>query len=167
MSKRYDLRIVVGTPGGSRSGMWHVFAKRGQVYVSYGTMGGVKKLSFHSQEVCRDAFTSEFGTPATLHRRSANTQMIDSTHVKAHRSAAGGKGGEQKQAIGRSRGGRNTKDHARADARGRLLAILLTGGEAHDCPVAEARHSKPQQQKAAVSLQQAPERRRIETPSVD
>jgi hypothetical protein len=28
----------------------------------------------------------------------------DSTHVKAHRSAAGGKAGEQKQAIGRSRG---------------------------------------------------------------
>jgi len=63
--------------------------------------------------------------------------MIDSTHVKAHRSAAGGKGGEQKQAVGRSRGGRNTKIHALADAKGRLIAILLTGGEAHDCPIAE------------------------------
>ena len=31
-------------------------------------------------------------------------------------------------------GGHNTKVHALADARGRLLAILLTGGEAHDCP---------------------------------
>src|SRR5262249_22743683 len=69
--------------------------------------------------------------------RCADTQMIDSTHVKAHRSAAGGKRGEQKQAVGRSRGGRNTKIHALADAKGRLLAILLTGGEAHDCPVAE------------------------------
>src|SRR6266567_1191116 len=66
-------------------------------------------------------------------RTSPDTQMIDSTHVKAHRSAAGGKGGEQKQAVGRSRGGRNTKIHALADAKGRLLAILLTGGEAHDC----------------------------------
>jgi transposase len=45
--------------------------------------------------------------------------------------------GEQKQAIGRSRGGRNTKIHALADAKGRLIAILLSGGEAHDCPVAE------------------------------
>ena len=45
--------------------------------------------------------------------------------------------GEHKQAVGRSRGGRNTKIHALADAKGRLLAILLTGGEAHDCPVAE------------------------------
>jgi len=47
------------------------------------------------------------------------------------------KRGEQNQAIGRSRGGRNTKIHALADAKGRLLAITLTGGEAHDCPVAE------------------------------
>jgi transposase len=49
---------------------------------------------------------------------------------------SGRKRGEQKQAIGRSRGGRNTKIHALADAKGRLIAILLTGGEAHDCPVA-------------------------------
>jgi len=49
----------------------------------------------------------------------------------------GRKRGEQKQAIGRSRGGRNTKKHAIADAKGRLLSILLTGGEAHDCTVAE------------------------------
>jgi transposase len=40
---------------------------------------------------------------------------------------------EQKQAIGCSRGGRNTKVHALADPRGRLPA----GGEAHDCPIAE------------------------------
>ncbi|MGH6708932.1 MAG: IS5 family transposase, partial [Bradyrhizobium sp.] len=69
--------------------------------------------------------------------RSTDTQMIDSTHVKAHRSASGGKGGSRKQAVGRSRGGRNTKIHALADAKGRLIAILLTEGEAHDCPVAE------------------------------
>src|SRR5512143_28416 len=47
------------------------------------------------------------------------------------------KRGEKKQAIGRSRGGRNTKIHALADAKGRLLAILLSGGEAHDCPPAQ------------------------------
>jgi transposase len=64
-----------------------------------------------------------------------HTQMIDSTHVKAHRSASGGKGGEENQAVGRSRGGRNTKLHAISDAKGRLVNILLTGGEAHDCPV--------------------------------
>ena len=30
---------------------------------------------------------------------SANTQMIDSTHVKAHRSAAGGKGGSRSRRL--------------------------------------------------------------------
>jgi transposase len=57
----------------------------------------------------------------------------------------GRKRGEQKQAIGRSRGGRNTKIHALADARGRILSILLTGGQAHDCPPAQRliRRTKP------------------------
>ena len=67
--------------------------------------------------------------------RSVDTQMIDSTHSTSFGFRR--KRGEQKQAVGRSRGGRNTKIHALADAKGRLLAILLTGGEAHDCPVAE------------------------------
>ena len=31
--------------------------------------------------------------------RSADTQMIDSTHVKAHRSAAGGKGGSRNRRL--------------------------------------------------------------------
>jgi transposase len=31
--------------------------------------------------------------------RSADTQMIDSTHVKAHRSAAGGKGGSRNRLL--------------------------------------------------------------------
>ena len=48
----------------------------------------------------------------------------------------GRKRGEQKQAVGRSRGGRNTKIHALADAKVRLIASLLTADEAHDCPVA-------------------------------
>ena len=69
--------------------------------------------------------------------RSTDTQMIDSTHVKAHRSAAGGKGGSRTRLLADSRGGRNTKIHALADIKGRLIAVLLTGGEAHDCPVAE------------------------------
>jgi transposase len=32
--------------------------------------------------------------------RSAHTQMIDSTHVKAHRSASGGKGGSKIRRLG-------------------------------------------------------------------
>jgi len=68
--------------------------------------------------------------------RSTATEMIDPPHAKAHRSASGGTG-EQNQAIGRSRGGRNTKIHAIADAKGRLVALALTDGTAHDCPAAK------------------------------
>jgi transposase len=42
---------------------------------------------------------------------------------------------------------RNTKIHAVSDAKGRLLSILLTGGQAHDCPPAKRliRRTKPAQ----------------------
>ena len=56
------------------------------------------------------------------------TVAIDSTHIKAHRSAAGGKGGPSAQAIGRSRGGRTTKIHALTDAEGRPRVLLLSPG---------------------------------------
>jgi transposase len=43
-----------------------------------------------------------------------------------------GRGGQQGQALGRSRGGFSTKLHLRCDARGLPLAIVLTPGEAHE-----------------------------------
>ena len=60
-----------------------------------------------------------------LHAQSGHRAMSETCRRK------------ETKAVGRSRGGRNTKIHALADAKGRLIAILLTGGEAHDCPVAE------------------------------
>ena len=41
-------------------------------------------------------------------------------------------GGTQNQALGRSRGGFSTKIHARTNAEGLPIALLLTPGEAHD-----------------------------------
>lgn len=75
----------------------------------------------------------------TRHTRSIDCRADDRQHARQSAPFGGGcaKGGEQKQAIGRSRGGRNTKIHALADAKGRLLSILLTGGETHDCPPAK------------------------------
>ena len=76
--------------------------------------------------------------PGARRQRSIDGHADDQLHARQSASLGGGrKRGEQKQAVGRSRGGRNTKIHALADAKGRLIAILLTGGEAHDCPVAE------------------------------
>ena len=46
--------------------------------------------------------------------RSANTQMIDSTHVKAHRSAAGGKGGSKSRLlVAREAGATRSSMHSR------------------------------------------------------
>ncbi|MEP2860772.1 IS5 family transposase [Parvibaculum sp.] len=76
--------------------------------------------------------------PAIGGERARRRHANDRLHSRQGAPLGNGrKRGEQKQAIGRSRGGRNTKIHALADVKGRLIAILLTGGEAHDCPVAK------------------------------
>ncbi|MBZ9894288.1 MULTISPECIES: IS5 family transposase [unclassified Mesorhizobium] len=59
-----------------------------------------------------------------------NMQMIDSTIVRAHQHAAGGKRGIHRNAIGPSRGGLTTKLHTRTDAQGRAIGFCLTPGQA-------------------------------------
>ena len=76
--------------------------------------------------------------PGACWQRTVNRHADDRLHAcQGAPLGSGRKRGEQKQAVGRSRGGRNTKIHALADAKGRLIALLLTGGEAHDYPVAK------------------------------
>jgi transposase len=59
-------------------------------------------------------------------------QMLDSTTVRAHVSAAGAEGGQENQALGRSRGGFCCKIHLKTDFDGLPIAFHLTGGEVHD-----------------------------------
>ncbi|WP_424511433.1 IS5 family transposase [Rubrobacter taiwanensis] len=63
--------------------------------------------------------------------------MIDTTIVRAHQQAASGKGGNQNEALGRSRGGLSTKIHMLCDALGRPLHFVLTGGQVNDSTQAE------------------------------
>ena len=68
------------------------------------------------------------------------TVMLDSTVVRAHMCAAGGSrtgGSQEKQALGRSRGGFGSKIHIVVDALGFPLRFSLTGGERHDVTQAE------------------------------
>lgn len=58
--------------------------------------------------------------------------MIDGSNIRAHQHAAGAIGGQEQQALGRSRGGFGTKIHAKVDALGMPLRIILTGGEKHE-----------------------------------
>jgi transposase len=64
--------------------------------------------------------------------------MLDTTLVRAHQQAATGKRGDQNQALGRSRGGLTSKIHMLADALGRPLRLILTGGQVHDIVTAPA-----------------------------
>lgn len=65
---------------------------------------------------------------------SAKGQLwsIDSTCVKVHKHAQGGSGTPEKQCIGKTRGGANTKIHALVDTRGRPLRLILSAGHRHD-----------------------------------
>jgi transposase len=84
--------------------------------------------------------TGRLGTAIPRTRRAWPIYPDPDDRLDAHQGTPlglGRKKGEHKQAIGRSRGGRNTKIHPVADAKGRLLSILLTGGQAHDCPPAQ------------------------------
>ena len=54
---------------------------------------------------------------------------LDSTFCKVHQSACSGR---KDQAIGVSRGGKNTKVHMLINERMQVLNVILTGGHVHD-----------------------------------
>jgi transposase len=82
-------------------------------------------------------FEAFFDALAAMSQTAHLVQMLDATVVRAHVSAAGAKGGQDGQALGRSRGGFSTKIHLKADLDGRPLAFHLTEGQAGDSPQVE------------------------------
>ena len=59
--------------------------------------------------------------------------MIDSTHLKAHRTAASLLTGEHfPHCFGRTKGGLNPKLHAACDGEGLRVVLLLTEGQMND-----------------------------------
>ncbi len=81
-------------------------------------------------------------SPDSLH-------LIDTSIVRAHQHAAGGKKGGPDHAIGRSRGGLSTKIHTVVDARGLPLRFLVSPGQAltrpasQRCSTGSHRHATP------------------------
>lgn len=57
--------------------------------------------------------------------------MIDATIVRAHACAAG-YGDQETEGLGRSKGGFTSKIHAKVDALGNLLKIIITPGQRND-----------------------------------
>jgi transposase len=71
------------------------------------------------------------------------THFVDGTVVRAHargvaQHAAGAAGGQEHEALGRSRGGFSTKVHVRAEGGGKPLALVVSGGERDGRPWAVA-----------------------------
>lgn len=64
-------------------------------------------------------------------------RLIDSTTVRAHQHAAGARGGQEKQALGRSAGGFTSKLHLCSGPSGNAERFLLTAGQEHDVTVAK------------------------------
>ena len=66
--------------------------------------------------------------------RSAQGRLrhLDCSPIKLHQDGANLPGGQAAQAMGRTKGGLNTKLAAVVDARGRALAVCLASGPRHD-----------------------------------
>jgi transposase len=83
--------------------------------------------------VSTGVFDAMLETLTEMVERDVTADMIDSTVVRAHHCAVGIKRGLRKpRLLGRSRGGFSTKLHARCDAKGRPLGLVLTPGQSHD-----------------------------------
>lgn len=63
--------------------------------------------------------------------------MIDATIVRAHACAAG-YGDQEAQGLGRSKGGFTSKIHAKVDALGNPLKVIITAGQRNDITQADA-----------------------------
>lgn len=62
---------------------------------------------------------------------------LDATHVKVHQDGANPAGGQQRQSLGRTKGGLNSKLTALVDLHGRALQLTLAPGNRADVKAAE------------------------------
>jgi transposase len=63
--------------------------------------------------------------------------FVDSTHVKVHADGSNPAGGQALQAMGRTKGGLNTKIHALVNVRSQALVIALSSGNQADISLAD------------------------------
>jgi len=63
---------------------------------------------------------------------AGSRRFLDSTHVKVHRCASNPCGGQASQAMGRTKGGLNTKIHAVVDEAAQPVRLFLSAGNEAD-----------------------------------
>ena len=69
-------------------------------------------------------------------RAEGRVRFIDGSHVKCHQFGTNPAGGQAAQAIGRTKGGLNTKIAALVEGRGRLMAVAIAPGQADEVKTA-------------------------------
>src|ERR1700676_2771249 len=67
--------------------------------------------------------------------------FVDSTHVKVHADGSNPAGGQASQAMGRTKGGLNTKIHAVVNARSHPIVIAVSSGNEADVSLAKSSRS--------------------------
>jgi transposase len=76
---------------------------------------------------------------AVLARRAKGVlRLLDASHIKVHQDASNPAGGQSTQALGRTKGGLNTKLTAWVDTRGRAVLVSVAAGQRADVQVAQA-----------------------------
>ena len=65
-------------------------------------------------------------------RAQGMLRHLDCSHIKLHQHGTNPAGGQQAQAMGRTKGGLNTKLAAVVDRHGRAVALCLAAGPRHD-----------------------------------
>lgn len=63
--------------------------------------------------------------------RTGKERSLDASHIKVHQDANTKE--PENEAIGKTRGGRNTKLHAVVDSAGHAVRLFLTAGQVNDC----------------------------------
>ena len=78
-------------------------------------------------------------------------RFLDASHIKVHQDASNPAGGQQNQAIGRTKGGLNTKLSAWVDGQGRAVSLSVAPGQAADVNIAQAATRPPLQGTTTVA----------------
>ena len=70
-------------------------------------------------------------------RAKGQLRHLDCSHIKLHQDGANPRGGQAAQAIGRTKGGINTKLAAIVEGHGRAVALGVAAGQRHDLVAVE------------------------------
>jgi transposase len=69
-------------------------------------------------------------------RAEGRVRFVDGSHIKLHQFGSNPAGGQAAQAIGRTKGGLNTKLCALVEGRGRLMGAAIAPGQVYEVEVA-------------------------------